>query len=90
MAEAPAAGVVLVAHPMQTGEFARAVVLLCSHGPAAGAAGVILNRPPICEAWVVRRFRRHRQRAEARAAAEQRDDLMQQARPLLCLVGVRA
>ena len=80
---------VLVAHPMQTGEFARSVVLLCSHGPAAGAAGVILNRPPICEAWVVRRFRRHRQRAEAAAAAEQRDDLMQQARPAVSGAGIR-
>lgn len=39
---------VLAAHPMQTGKFARSLILLCAHGPAAGAAGVILNRPSAC------------------------------------------
>ncbi|KAK9839784.1 hypothetical protein WJX81_001416 [Elliptochloris bilobata] len=77
-AEAPEAGVVLVAHPMQTGDFARSVILLCSYGPAAGAAGVILNLPPLCQAEGLRRFRKSRQRMEAQAATEQRTDITRQ------------
>ncbi len=44
----PGAGVVLVAHPMATGDFARSVVLLCAHGPTSGAVGLVLNRPVEC------------------------------------------
>lgn len=38
-------GKLLVAHPMQTGFFSRAVILIYQDDPKAGTAGLVLNMP---------------------------------------------
>ena len=45
LAAGPAKGAVLLAHPLESGWFERATVLLCSHDSNRGSFGLTLNRP---------------------------------------------
>jgi len=58
LADAPAPGVALVAHPMLGGFFERSVVLVLDHNQR-GSTGICLNMPLNVKLWALRRMSSH-------------------------------